>query len=122
MEPENAQKGYYGEYANGFDDGVAVNFGISINPQEIPFDQKSYDAFLGGLSGTNYEDQSVSNNPQPNIFYELGLKLLLLHLGYSENQLSARIIFMRTYPDTIKRYREEAKRLRETSSDTTIVM
>jgi hypothetical protein len=122
MEPENAKKGSYGEYANGFDDGVAVNFGISIDPQEIPFDQESYDAFLAGLAGTDCEDQSIENNLQPNIFHELGLKLLLLHLGYSESQLRARVIFIRTYPEIVKRYREEAKKLRETSSDITIVM
>jgi len=107
-----------GMYIKGFMDGVKKDFDISIKYYEAPLDRDSYDAFLSGLAGFDFPGLSsevtrpIYDRPRLDRSYDLGLKLLLLHLGYPVDEIESRRIHIRKNPNLLEYYREEAEKLR----------
>jgi len=106
-------------YRKGFRKGMARDFDLySDTPHYynigVPKDQESYDAFLTGLACADEPrlpgERALYNYNRPPIerSYELGLELLLNHLGYPEKTLKDRVTYIRRNPELLKFYREKA--------------
>lgn len=107
-------------YQKGFIESILQDFDYKVSRWEIPDDLTTYEAFLTGLSGEVYPGVSgmpvrtfPTDSPKLDLSYDLGLKLLFLHLGYSEKSIESRRIYARHNPSLLTSYKKEAEKLRD---------
>lgn len=105
------------DYKKGFKAGVLRDFEAPITGLEIPEDGQTYDAFISGVAAVTYPyigtalRSSRYEKPKVRRAYELGLKLLMLHLGYPLSSIEDRITYAINHPEIVDMYRQEAERI-----------